>query len=168
MISFYDIIWYISVWFAIAGFLTKSRNRMLIYGIISTLLLWICVYFYWWYNWLSVSIISVVVKLLSLFVNKKYLKYIKYSTPFVALWLFFILPEWIEWIIPALSMFFIIVADSQKDVLKMKYWYYGSNLLWLSYGIILFSIPAILFDTFWFLSLTYGVYKIRKDRKKLT
>lgn len=89
----------------------------------------------------------------------------QYFSPFIAIWLFFVLPEWLEWIIPALSMFFIIMADSQESVLKMKYWYYWSNLLWLSYWIILFSIPAIIFDIFWFFAIIYWIYKIKKESK---
>lgn len=160
-----DILGYIAVIFSILWFITTNRQKMLIFWIIATLLLWISVYSYGWYNGLAVSIISIIIKILSLYIDWKYLKYIKYSSPFIAILLFFLLPEWIEWIIPALSMFFIIIADSQKNVLYMKYWYYWSNLLRLSYWIILMCLPSILFDTLWFFAITYWIYKIKKNKR---
>jgi len=161
---FFDILWYAAILFSIIWFITKSRKKMLIFWIISTLFFWISIFYYWWYNWLIVSLISIVIKLFSLFLEEKKLIFLKFLSPFIAIWLFFILPEWLEWLIPALSMFFIIMADSQKDVLKMKYFYYWSNLLWLTYWIILWSIPAILFDLFWFFAITYWIYKIKKNK----
>ena len=163
---FFDIIWYLAIIFSILWFISKDRKNMLIFWIISTLLFWISIYlWYGWINWLICSLISIIVKLFSLMINNKYLKYLTISAPLIWLLIFFISPEWLEWIIPSLSMFFIVIADSQKDVLKMKYWYYWSNLLWLSYGIILWSISAILFDVFWFFALTYGIYNILQKRK---
>jgi len=163
----FDIIWYLAVVFSILAFITNSRKRMLIYWILSTFLFGISIFNYGWYDWLSISLISIIIKLLSLYVKDRYLIYIRLLLLFVAIVLFFFLPEWIEGILPVMSLFFIIMADTQKDVLYMKYWYYGSNLLWLSYGIILFSIPAILFDVLGFMSITYWIYKIKVDRKSL-
>lgn len=162
----FDTIWYLALFFSIFWFITTDRKKMLIFGLISTFLFWISIFSYWWINWLFVSIISMVIKILSLKLNKEQLKYLQYSSPFIAIFLFLILPEWIEGIIPALSMFFITLADSQKDIIKMKYWYYWSNILWLLYWIILWSIPAILFDIFWFFAITYWIYKLKKINEK--
>ena len=148
-------------------FITQSRTKMLVFWIIPTLLFGISIFWYWGIDGLTVSLISILVKLCSLFFWKEQLKYLKYSTFPLSLFLFFLLPEGIEGLIPSLSTIFIILADSQTDLIKMKQLYYWSNLLWLSYWIILFSPSAILFDVIWFFSITYWIYKLKKKKQIL-
>ena len=65
--------------------------------------------------------------------------------------------------LPAVSLIFIIFADLQEDLIKMKFIYYGSAFSWLIYAIILGSIPAILFDIVGITALTYSIYKLKQD-----
>lgn len=76
--------------------------------------------------------------------------------------LYFINNEGMLGILPAISLIFIIFADIQKDILNMKYIYFGSAFSWLIYAIIINSIPAILYDVFGILTLIYSIYQIKK------
>jgi hypothetical protein len=140
---------------------------MLINGMISTSLFGISIYYYQGINGLFVSLISVISKLLSLFIkNKKIINYIKYSSTIIAI-LFYLQfnTEGIIGLLPAISLIFIIFADMQEDLIKMKFIYYGSAFSWLIYGILLNSIPAILFDVFGIITLTYSIFQLKKQRK---
>lgn len=162
----YDIIGYIAIIFHLLAFLANSKNSMRLNGMISSAFFSISIFFYNGINGFFVSIISFITKLLSFFIHEDKLNILKYSSPIIAFFFFyFINEEGIIGILPAVSLIFIIIADLQKDIIKMKYIYYGSVFCWLLYGIFLNSIPAVLFDLFGFFTLTYSIYKLKKERE---
>ena len=67
---------------------------MLIYWIIATTLFWFSILWYWWYNWLVISLISIIIKLLSLYLPKEKLTYVKIAAFPIWIILFLLLPEW--------------------------------------------------------------------------
>jgi hypothetical protein len=158
-----DLIGYIAIVFSIISFLSKDKVKMRLNGAISTLLFGISIYFYNGVNGLFVSIVSFSIKILSLNIKEEKLKSIKIIMPFVALFFFFFFnKEGLVGILPAISLIFIAFADIQKDILKMKIIYYGSAFSWLIYGIILGSIPAIIFDIIGIITLTISIYNLKK------
>lgn len=66
----------------------------------------------------------------------------------------------------ATSMIFIVLADLQPCVMRMKYYYYGSAFCWLGYGIAIGSMAAILYDVIGIMALSYSLYKIKIDISK--
>lgn len=161
----YDILGYFSIVFSIFAFLSLEKQKARLNGLISTSLFGISIYGYNGYNGLFVSIISAISKTLSFFISEEKLKFFKYSSPIIAFVFFFFFNEegWIG-IFPAISLIFIIFADLQTDILRMKQIYYGSAFSWLLYAIFLGSLPAILFDIFGIFTLTYTIYKIKTER----
>lgn len=163
MALFIDIIGYIAIVLSVIGFASKDTINMRIYGMFSTLLFGISIYFYNGVNGLFVSVISFFTKWLSFYFPEKYLMILKFLSPIIALIYFlYFNKEGLIGLLPSLSLIFIIVADLQKNIVNMKIIYYGSIVCWLWYGIVLDSIPAILFDVFGFIFLTYGIIKLKK------
>lgn len=166
MLEYYDIVGYISIIFSILAFLSEDKTKSRFYGMISTILLAFNIYFYNGFNGVFVSFISFVTKLLSLKIDEEKLNILKYSSPFIAILFFFNFNnEGILGILPAMSLIFIIFADLQKDILRMKIIYFGSAISWLIYRIVINSIPAIIFDVVGIIILFYVSIKIYKERK---
>lgn len=162
----YDIIGYVSIIFSIMAFVTKDKFQMRLQGGIATLLFGISIYSYGGINGAFVSIVSFLVKILSLKFDEDKLKFIKIlSFPLSLIFFLVFNEEGVYGLLPALSLIFIVFADLQKDILKMKYIYFGSAICWLVYAIIINSVPAILFDVFGLTALTYSVYQIKTSRK---
>lgn len=167
-ITYYDVVGYISIIFSILAFLSENKTKSRFYGMISTILLAFNLYFYNGMNGVFVSVISFLTKLLSLKIEEEKLNILKYSSPFIAfIFFFYFNEEGILGILPAISLIFIIFADLQKDVLKMKIIYFGSAISWLIYRIVINSIPAIIFDVVGIIILSYVSIKLYKERKKL-
>lgn len=166
-----DLCGYIAIIFSILAFLSKNTNKMRINGMISTFLFWISIAYYNGFNGLFVNIISFLTKLLSIYIKEKKLMYLKYSSPLIAfIFYYFFNTEGLIGLLPTISLIFIIFADLQSDILKMKIIYYGSAFSWLLYGIFLKSIPAILFDIFGIMTITYSIIKIisvKSDKRLL-
>lgn len=161
-----DLLGYIAIIISILGFISKDKFYMRFNGMVSTLLFGISIYFYNGVNGLFVSLISFFTKLLSLFIKEEKLEFIKILSPILAFIMFFYFnTEGIFGLLPALSLIFIMIADIQSDIIKMKQIYFGSAFCWLLYGIVLGSIPAILFDVFGIMTLIYSIRKIKKDRE---
>jgi hypothetical protein len=148
-ITHYDNIGYLAIFFSVSAFLSLSKQKMRIYGGISTVLFGVSIFFYHGFNGLFVTIVSLASKLLSFYVSEDRLLKVKYSSFFLALTFYlFFNQEGYCGILPSISLVFIIFADMQKDILKMKYFYYGSAFSWLIYGVLLSSLPAILLKNF--------------------
>jgi hypothetical protein len=140
---------------------------MRLFGGVSTLFFGANIFFYNGINGLFVCLISFISKLLTYFVkNRKIINIIKYSLPLLAFLFYFNFNNEGTFValLPTISLVFIVLADTQKDILKMKLWYYGSAFCWLFYGIAINSIPAILFDVVGIIILTYSVFEIIKNR----
>lgn len=164
---FYDLIGYIAIIFSFFAFATKDKFKMRLNGMFSTLFFGISIAYYNGVNGLFVSIISFITKFLSIFIKEEKLKILKYSSPFIAfLFFYFFNKEGMIGILPAISLVFIIFADLQTDILKMKYIYYGSAFSWLLYAILLGSIPAILFDIVGIITLTVTIFQIKNKNDK--
>lgn len=159
---FFNLIGYSSIYFLVLSFISKERSKILKFGLLSTVLFGISISYYSGINGLFVSIISASVKILSLLYSCKKLNIVfKISAPIISLIFFlFFNNEGLFGILPAIALLFIIAADSQENILKMKFLYYGSICSWLIYGIVLNSIPAILYDVLGFIALTYSIYNI--------
>lgn len=160
-----DTIGYIAIIFFVLGFLSTKTNNMRINGMISTILFGISIAYYNGINGLFVSFISFCTKFISIFIKEEKIQFLKYiSFPLAIIFYFIFNTEGLIGILPALSLIFIIFADIQKDIIKMKYIYYGSAISWLLYGIFLNAIPAILFDLFGIITLTYSIYKLKQKK----
>ena len=166
-ITHFDILGYIAIILSLIAFLVKDVQKMRIYGGLSTLLFGINVYFYNGINGLFVCLISFLSKVLTYYIkDEKIINVIKYSLPVMAFIFYFNFNNEgsIIALLPTISLIFIVLADIQKDILKMKMWYFGSAFCWLFYGISINSIPAILFDILGILTLFYSVFEILKER----
>lgn len=137
---------------------------MRVYGLLSSLFFGISVYYYQGYNGAFVSAVGVAVKAMTL-MNEKDAQILRtLSLPLSLLFYFFFNQEGIYGLFPAMALIFMIFADTQKDVLRMKYIHYGTALCWFVYAISISSIPAILFEVVGVITLSYGVFRIKKDR----
>jgi len=155
-----DLIGYAAVIFSVISFLSMSTFKMRIYGSISVILFAISIYSYGGINGVFISIISLIYKLLLLKYNEEQLKYIHYlSFPLAIIFFYFFNEEGYIGILPAISLIFIMYADKQTSIVKMKYIYFGSAVSWLVYGVALGSIPAITYDIVGISALVYSTWK---------
>lgn len=53
-----------------------------------------------------------------------------------------------------------------KNVITMKYYYYGSAICWLSYGVAIESMAAILYDIIGIVALSYSLYQLKIIEQK--
>lgn len=164
-ISFvFDLIGYISIIFSLIAFNSLNKQNARINGLISTSLFTIHLYHYNDFNGMFVSIISIISKLLSIFINENKLTILKYISPIISfIFFYYINDEGLIGILPSISLIFIIIADIQKDIIKMKFIYFGSAFSWLIYAICINSIPAILYDVFGIIVLIYSILKLKKN-----
>lgn len=167
MVFFFDLIGYMAVAFHVAAFLTKNRTRMLSLGISSTLLFGASLFIYDGLNGLFVAFLSVFAKSFALQGKAFYSKVLMWFSPLFAVVFYFVFNyESLAGLLPAASLMFILIADGQKDLLAMKQWYIGSALCWLTYGVVLGSLPAILYDVFGLSSLLYVIYALKKEKRE--
>lgn len=160
----YDLIGYLAILLNLIGFLVHSSQKMRVFGILSTGTFGINIYFYNGLNGLFISSVSIFIKILSFFVNdENKLKKVRYFIPVLGfIFYYFFNKEGLVGLLPTLSLFFIILADIKDDPIEMKKIYYGSTICWLLYGIILGSIPAIIFDLVGIIALTISIKKLKK------
>ena len=166
-LTYFDILGYVAILFSVMAFLAQNKNKMRLHGMTSTVLFGVSIYYYNGINGLFVSSVSFLVKLLSIKFDESKLEILKIISPFIA-FIFFIYfnDEGIIGILPAISLIFIIIADLQTDLLRMKQWYYGSAFCWLTYGILLGSIPAIIFDILGLGAITYSIITVNYPHLK--
>ena len=159
-----EIIGFFAVVLHVFAFLTQSRQSMLLYGLFSTACFGVGLINYHGVNGMLVTFASLLAKTLNLMGYEEASRIMVRSSPIIAL-LFFIFSETEFWhgILPAISLFFIIIADGQDSVLKMKQWYIGSALCWLAYGFILQSPPAIAYDLVGMAALAWGIHQAKKE-----
>lgn len=163
-VSIPDLFGYASIVFTLFAFYSIKRKNMLWLGLISTLLFGISIYFYGGINGFFVSIFSVFLKIAGLYGNEKIAKKMKIISILIAFGFFAVFSnEGLVGILPAASLIFISMADMQRDIIKMKYIYFGSVFCWLTYGIVLGSLPAILFDIVGAIALISGIGKSKKE-----
>lgn len=161
----FDFFGYVAIIFSVISFLARTTFKMRVFGLFSSSFFAFSIYGYGGLNGAFVSLISFLIKALSLKFNEDSLKPIIFSSPIISLiFYFFFNEEGLIGILPATSLIFIITATLQKDILKMKYIYFGSAACWFVYAIIAGSIPAILFDVFNVVALSYSIYKIKQQR----
>lgn len=167
-LTWFDLIGFTSIIFSFLAFNSSDKQQMRLFGLISTTLFGIAIYFYGGVNGLFVTLISIIIKLLALTYKEDKLIFIKRISPLIALVFFiFFNPEGWVGIFPAISLIFIAIADTQNTAIKMKYWYYGSAICWLIYAIIIESIPAIIYDIVGISTITYAIYKIKINKATL-
>jgi len=160
--TYYDFIGYLAMVLLLISFLSDDAQKARLIGIFSAIFYGINIYYYGGFNGVFVIIVSILSKTLSFYIEKDELKYFNYISPFLALLYFYLFnEEGLIGVIPALSLVFIILADMQKQIIRMKQYYYIVVSLWLVYGIFLGSIPIILSEFLGLLTLFYSVYKIK-------
>lgn len=157
---------YLSVAFHIAQFVSQTTKKMLIYGLASTALLGLHFLLSGTSLGFYAVVLSIVVKITALMDFKTVSKVTLVATPILGFIYYASFSEPDETFLPALAMVFIATADFQKDIVKMKAWYYGSAFSWLCYGIYISSVPAVAYDVLGIGFLTYGIYRALSDRKK--
>jgi len=148
------------------AFSSRSTHAMLKLNILSTFLLGLSMIPFGGYNGASMSFVSVASKISGIAGLGTHIKeWHKGLFGFLlgmGYFLFFNQEGWYG-ILPALSMIFIVLADLQLSVVRMKYYYYGSAFCWLGYGIAIGSMAAILYDVIGIVALSYSLYKIKID-----
>lgn len=155
---------YASVAFHIAQFLSQNTRHMLIFGLVSTGLLGLHFCLGGTVLGVYAVVLSVIVKIAALLDYPRVSKAVLVATPITGFAYFFLLAGASETFLPALAMIFIAIADFQKDLIKMKLWYYGSAFSWLCYGLYIESVPAIAYDVLGIIFLTTGIYLAYKKR----
>jgi hypothetical protein len=160
------ILGWISILFHIKAFYIDDRMKMLIYNIVSTLLIGLSMIPYGGYTGAAISLFSVASKIVGIQENFFLSNIVKTIIGiFVGIiYFYFFSNENIRGLLPSASLFFIVMADLQKDILKMKLWYYGSAFCWILYAVIIMSPIAIVYDIIGVSVLTYSIYKIKKNR----
>lgn len=141
-LTWFDVFGMFAVAFAFLAFFTKEKQMMRLYGIVSTAFFGVVIYFYGGINGLFVSMVSILIKLLSLSFEEMDIKFLQRLTPLIAvIFFFFFNSEGLIGILPAISLIFIAIADTQENIYKMKLWYFGSAFCWFFYAVILNSVP---------------------------
>lgn len=162
-ITWFDILGLLAIIFTFFAFYTKDKQSMRLYGLISTAFFGISIYFYGGVNGLFVTMVSIAIKILALSYEESKIQFIQKTSPIIALvFFFFFNSEGLIGILPAVSLIFIVIADTQETINKMKLWYFGSAFCWLFYAIVLNSIPAIIYDVIGIATLTYSAYTLNK------
>jgi len=162
----YQILGYLAVFFHILQFLSISSRRMLFFGLLSAFLLSMHFMMLGTLNGVLACLISIVVKLVALNNKEALSRLIMRVSPFVSILYFSMVSENFYDVFPSIALFFIMIADLQKSILRMKLIYYGSAISWLMYGLCIQSIPAIMYDIFGIIFLTVGIIRIKKDLVK--
>lgn len=160
-----QIFGYSAVALHIAQFLSVSQRHMLWFGLGSTGLLGIHFWFSGTHNGVLACVISIAVKLIALSNHEFLSKILLRISPLISAGYFWFFGEGLYDALPALALLFIMVADLQNDIVKMKTWYYGSALSWLTYGICIGSLPSISYDLLGLLFLTIGIFRVKRQRK---
>jgi len=154
----YDIIGYLSVILSVISFLEKDKTKMRIFGIFAGLAFGINIYGYGGYNGVFVSVISILGKVLAIKFGEDKLFFLKAISLPLALGFFFLFnSEGISGLLPALILVIVIFADTQKDIIKMKYIYIFSTTVWLIYSIVIWSVPGIVCDAVAIMALIYSI-----------
>lgn len=168
MENFLICLGYIAVIFHLFAFASKSESNMLKLNLSSTTLLGLSMIPYGGLSGAAMSFFSAGSKIAGLsgyfgeITNKKKAVI---GLMFGLVFFIFFNKEGYFGLLPAASLIFILLADLQTDVLKMKLWYYGSASCWIIYAISIQSPAAILYDVLGIGVLTYTVLKIQKERK---
>ena len=156
-----ELIGYVAVVFSTSAFLTHSKKKMRVLGSISLLLFMVSVFLNGGINAAFVSLLSLIIRVLSIFISEEKLKIFKYLAPILALVsLPFLLSTSSEgWIsaLPAIALIVVIFADLQKDILAMKKIYTINLFIWLVYAIGLGSLSAFLYEFLGLLALLYAI-----------
>lgn len=161
-----DLIGYCAIVFGVLAFLNEERQKMLLLNALSTLAYGINVLFYEGLTGAILSFFSFTIILISLRKNERLNKNLTILAPVVGILTFVFLAEGWVGFFPALGIFFATWANLQKEILKMKYIFYGSATSWLIFGLLIGSIPAILLDVFGLIALTYGIRSIKKKNNQ--
>lgn len=161
-LTWYDLAGFAAVFFAFLAFYVQDKMSMRLYGLISAALFGFGIFFYGGVNGLFVTLVSISIKLLSLTYHESRLAIFQKLSPVIAFVFFlFFNPEGWMGVLPAISLIFIVMADTQRDIAKMKLWYFGSAFCWLLYAIHLGSIPAIIYDLVGIFTLAYSLALIK-------
>lgn len=149
------------------AFSSRSTHTMLKLNILSTFLLGLSMIPFGGYNGASMSFVSVFSKISGLLgygtqIKESHKGVVGFMLG-VGYFIFFNQEGWYG-LLPALSMVFIVLADLQKNVITMKYYYYGSAICWLSYGVAIDSMAAILYDIIGIVALSYSLYQIKRTQ----
>ena len=164
-----NIIGWISVFFHIFAFASKDTKKMLWYNLISTTLLGISMIPFGGFAGTIMVIFSIFSKIIGLSQKFKINDYVKaiFGLLLGIIYLIFFSKEGLVGMFPSLSLIFIVLADLQTNIIKMKLWYYGSAFCWLIYAISIMSIPAIAYDIIGIIVLTMTILKLQKEQKKI-
>jgi hypothetical protein len=157
---------WISILFHLVAFSTHDTKKMLKYNLTSTTLLGISMIAYGGFTGAAMSFFSVFSKTFGLIgIGKKITDIQKAIIGMIfglTYYYFFSGENWYA-ILPAFSLIFIVLADLQEDIIKMKMWYYGSAFLWITYAIMIKSPSAIMYDVIGISVLTYTIIKLKKN-----
>jgi len=164
-----DFIGYISVLFHLVSFKAKDRKNILILGAIATILYTINIYGNGaHFGTLVISIISILFFIISYYSSLKHRTQIAKIVPVIAFGVFIFTGMDLMSFLAAVGTLFANYAKLEEDVLQIKIIYLFSASSWLIIGILLNSIPAILFDAVGIAVLLTEIYKIKtsKENKK--
>ena len=165
-----ELIGFLAVLLHVVAFVTTDRKTMLTFGMMSTGFFGVGLINYEGINGMLVTFASLFAKSLNLLGYEEGSRILVRFSPIIAIG-FFLISDTERWygLLPAASLFFIIIADSQDNVVRMKQWYLGSAICWLIYGVVLASPPAIMYDLVGLGALAYGIRqaKIIQDPSRI-
>lgn len=163
-----NLVGWLSVALHIVAFAANTPRKMLGYNLASTSLLGASMIPFGGYAGAAMCVFSIISKTAGISgkiqINEAAKALLAITVGIAYLTLFS--EEGIIGMFPSISLIFIVMADLQTDIIKMKMWYYGSAFCWLAYAISLMSIPAIAYDIIGILILTTAILKLKKEEKQ--
>jgi hypothetical protein len=157
-----EILGYIAVFFSVFAFSASDKIKMRSYGSVSLFFFMISVFLNGGLNGALVSLLSLIVRVLSIFVKEDKLQFLKYLSPFFALAFYlYIKEDGFQNILPLIALVVVIVADLQENIIKMKTLYVLNVSIWLVYAIYLSSYSAILYESLGIFVLLLSLYKLK-------
>jgi len=165
----YEIAGYLALVFGLLSFSSRDATKIRIHGFVASALFAVNFYYHDGLNGAFVSAISAVSKILSLTLTTRQLTIVKVMSPFLAL-LFFMKfnTNGLAGLLPALILVIVVFTDARQDLLEMKILHAVMIGIWTIYSIVIWSVPAMLFDIACLGMLLYGILSIRRERKLAT
>jgi len=134
---FFDLIGYVSVLFVVLAAIAKTTKGVLYSNLVATGMLGTSLFFNGGISGAAANAVTFTSKLLALNIPEERLSLIKYSAPAIAFLVFLFSGEGLSGVLPSIALCFVLIADSQTNVFRMKLWYAGSLSCWLIYVIAL-------------------------------
>lgn len=163
----FSFLGYIALTFNILSFLSKKTRQALKLNIVATSTYALNVFIMSYHTAALIGFLGTIITIFALFNDHKLKNIFIKMSPIIALFIIIYINDYsLGTLFPIIGFSLATIAKMQEDILKMKYWFIGSALCWLSLGLYIGDSSVFLYDIFGLLSLLYIIHKIKKDRKK--